>query len=137
MKQMVIAVIVSLGLGMTACKKDVSNQTTGEVLNSGKWRVSYFWDKDHDETSDFAGYEFRFDNGTVTASNGSNTITGTYNDQGSDDSTPKFIINMNTGTGSFDELTDDWHVIEKSNTLIRLQEESGSGGIEYLNFSRI
>lgn len=122
-------------VGFGACTKNADKLTAAQVLNSGTWRISYFWDKDHEETGDFNGYNFTFDNGTVTASNGSSTVTGTYA-EGTDDDTPKFIINMNTGTGPFDELNDDWHVVEKTNTLIRLQEESGSGGIEYLNFSK-
>lgn len=136
MKKYRIIAVVGLIIGTTACKKDASNQTAGEVLNQGKWYVSYFWDKDHEETNDFSGYEFTFDDGTITATNGSNTVTGTYTD-GSDNSTPKFIIHMNSGTEPFDELDDDWHVIEKTNTLIKLKEESGSGGTEYLNFSKL
>ena len=136
MKKIGIITAVMLGISFAACKKEAPNQTAGQVLNNGKWRVSYYWDKDHDETADFNGYEFTFNNGTLTATNGTNTVTGTYS-EGTDDGVSKFNIHINSGTGPFDELDDDWDVIEKSATLIKLKEESGSGGTEYLNFSKI
>lgn len=123
-----------LAAATTACKKDVSGTPAGTVLGNGKWTISYYWDKDHDETGDFSGYEFTFANGTVTAVKGSTTVSGTYSD-GSDDSTPKLVLNF-TPVPPFDELNDDWHVTEKTNTLIKLEDQSGSGGTELLHFSR-
>lgn len=122
-------------MGMFACKKDFSSQPAGQVLNTGKWKLTYYYDKDEDETYKFAAYEFAFNNGTVTATNGNNTVSGTYVDQGSDDSTPKLILNFG-GTSPFDDLNDDWHVTEKTNAAIKLEDQSGSGGTEYLNFNR-
>lgn len=134
MKKWLIAGTVFLALGSIACKKDVSGQSAGEVLGKGEWTVSYYYDKDKDETGHFAGYRFRFDNGKITATNGSQTYTGTYAD-GTDDSTPKLIIQL-SAPEPFSDLNDDWHVIEKNATLIKLEDQSGSGGTEYLNFTR-
>ncbi|MBL7776132.1 MAG: hypothetical protein JNK89_09030, partial [Saprospiraceae bacterium] len=58
-------------LAVSACTKssdDNSNPPNNSALVGSKWVVSYFFDKDKDETSDFAGYSFEFgSNGTLTA----------------------------------------------------------------------
>jgi hypothetical protein len=37
----------------------------------------------------------------------------------------------------FDELNDDWHIIEETSTKIRLQDVSGgSGGTDLLTFEK-
>lgn len=102
-------------------------------LTSGVWYVTYFFD-DFDETSDFAGYEFTFatDN-TAQATNGSNTVPGTWMYDGG--STPD--LDLFFGNASpFDELDEDWDVIEATNEIIRLRDESGDGSIDYLTFER-
>lgn len=134
MKKAGIGAWLVLAAAITACKKDVSGSSAGEVLGKGTWTVSYFWDKDHDETGHFSGYGFVFAAGSITATNGSSTVSGTYAD-GTDDSTPKLILHF-TPTPPFDELNDDWHVTEKTSNLIKLEDPSGSGGTEILHFSR-
>jgi hypothetical protein len=104
-----------------------------QFLTDGVWYVTYFFD-DLDETSDFNGYEFSFfaDN-TAQATNGSNTVPGSWSLSGS--STPDLILNFGT-TEPFDELDEDWDIIEATSEIIRLRDVSGDGSIDYLTFER-
>ena len=46
---------------------------------SGSWTISSYVDSGQDETNDYNGYTFTFnDDGTVVATNGGNTINGTW-----------------------------------------------------------
>lgn len=126
----------------SSCKKD-DNSTPSQVstlntnVKSGKWKVTLYNDSGNDETAHYTGYEFQFAaGGTVTATKGGTTITGTWS-SGTDDSTLKLILNFSTAD-PFQELNDDWHVIQQSSTIIKLQDVSGGGGgTDYLTFEKI
>ena len=54
-----------------------------------------------------------------------------------DDSHHKLHINFVT-TSEFEELNDDWHILEETSAIIRLEDISGgNGGTDYLTFERI
>ena len=94
-----------------------SSQDPTPVINAatqGTWRVTSYVDSGTDETNHFTGYNFTFGNGGVlTATNGSNTVTGTWsvlNDDSNDDS-PSNDLDFNIGftaPANFADLTDDW-----------------------------
>ncbi|MCW9038854.1 hypothetical protein, partial [Altibacter sp.] len=103
-------------------------------LTSGVWYITYYFD-DYDETSDFNGYEFNFatDN-TATATNGNNTVNGTWNLTSG--STPDLELFFGTND-PLDELDDDWDIIEATSEIIRLKDVSGGdGSTDYLTFER-
>jgi hypothetical protein len=121
---------------------DCENNTSGDPidptvfeqnLTTGVWYITYFFD-DFDETSNYNGYEFTFatDN-TAQATNGSNTVPGTWMFEGG--STPDLTLFFGN-TDPFDELDDDWEIIEATNDIIRLRDESGDGSIDYLTYER-
>lgn len=126
-------------LALTGCKKEDnpinSSSNIKEILTSGTWRITYFFD-DKDETAHFTGFNFTFlTNGTVTASNGSSNVNGTWN-TGTDDSSNKLYLTF-VSNATFEELNEDWHVIEKGGNKIRLEHISGgSGGTDYLTFEK-
>ncbi|MFC7358502.1 hypothetical protein ACFQO1_12445 [Jejudonia soesokkakensis] len=103
-------------------------------ITSGSWYITYFFD-DLDETDDFDGYEFTFaTNNTAAATNGSNTVTGTWELTGS--STPDFELFFGT-QDPFDELDEDWDILEINENIIRLRDISGGdGSTDYLTFER-
>ena len=102
-------------------------------LTNGVWYITYFFD-DFDETDNYNGYEFSFatDN-TAQATNGTNTVPGTWMFEGG--STPDLVLFFGTNS-PFDELDDDWDIIEATNDIIRLRDESGDGSLDYLTFER-
>ena len=123
-----------------------SSQDPTPVINAatqGTWRVTSYVDSGTDETNHFTGYNFTFSNGGVlTATNGSNTVTGTWsvlNDDSNDDS-PSNDLDFNIGftaPANFADLTDDWDIVSYSETTISLIEVSGgNGGTDTLVFTK-
>ncbi len=85
---------------------------------TGTYRISFYWDK-KDETSDFAGYNFSFNSGgQATATKGGNTFKGTWSESSS-----KFIIDFGTDA-VLSELNDDWQIVEKTTTTIKLKDDN-------------
>ncbi len=143
MKNILFLLIVTVSL--FSCKKDdnTSNSSTITTINlaatasTGTWRITYYYDTDHEETSNFAGYAFTFAGGNVLTATkaGSPTVTGTWT-TGTDDSKVKLILSFTT-PASFSELSDDWHVIERTDTRIKMQDVSGgNGGTDFLTFEK-
>lgn len=123
-----------------------SSQDPTPVINAatqGTWRVTSYVDSGTDETNHFTGYNFTFSNGGVlTATNGSNTVTGTWsvlNDDSNDDS-PSNDLDFNIGftaPANFADLTDDWDIVSYSETSISLIDVSGgNGGTDTLVFTK-
>jgi hypothetical protein len=112
------------------------------IVNNGTWRITYYYDTDHEETSSFNGYNFTFGASNVlTATNGTNNYAGIWSvtDSNSDDdsiSDLDFNILFNS-PAQFEELSDDWEIIEKSATVIKLKDVSGgNGGTDFLTFTK-
>ena len=67
-----------------SCKKNDTSTTltttsVTTTVSTGNWRVTYYWDTDHEETTNFNGYNFVFNsNGTITATKATSTINGTW-----------------------------------------------------------
>lgn len=112
------------------------NNNSGVLVTGVNWRVSYFYDNDKDETSDFSGYtfEFRSDN-TLVANNGSNTTSGTWNEI-VDDNLPRLVIQLNTTNDKLDELNDDWVVESKTASEIKLKDDNPDRN-EQLHFTKL
>lgn len=106
------------------------------VLTTDSWFVSFYFD-DEDETYEFEGYEFFFNtDGSASATNGSNTENGTWSVATSSGNQLKLILDFGNDD-PFDELEDDWKVIEFNEEIIRLLDISGGGGsTDFLTFSR-
>jgi hypothetical protein len=128
-----------------ACKDDNSKDSNQiKVVNTataGTWRITYYFDTDTDETAKFSGYNFTFTNGTVTATNGTNTYTGTWSitdSNSNDDTMDDLHFNLAfTSPANFADLTDDWEILEITDTKMRLTDVSGgNGGTDFLTFEK-
>jgi len=115
---------------LTSCsKKDDTTQVT-QAATDGNWRVSLYFDNS-DETNKFSGYNFTFNSGgQVTATNGSNTVTGSWS-QGSS----KFTISFGS-TAVFSDLNDDWLMEEKTTSSIKLKDDNATH-IHQLQFVKL
>jgi hypothetical protein len=154
-----IAIVLLISIGLLACSKDESSTTTPPDngtsaqqvttnVEAGTWRITYFWDTDKDETSNFAGYVFSFNtDGTLTAVKGSTTVSGTWSvldtnssndDSGDTTDDDDFNIFFSVPTSSdFDDLIDNWDIISANATKIELTDVSGgNGGIDFLTFEK-
>lgn len=126
-----LAIAGLLSVATVSCKKDVS-----KIVDDGEWGITLFSEDGNNETSHFSGYVFTFDdNGTVTATRPSSTVSGTWS-EGSDDSKEKLYLNFGT-VDPFDELNEDWEILEKTKDKIRLEHISGgNGGTDLLTFEK-
>ncbi len=143
MKNIILSSLALMLLTLTACDKNDDNNTNSitpelvkTTLQQGTWKVTYYFDTDHEETSNFTGYQFAFsDNGRVSAYNDVLTIPGTWSTMTEDGQT-KVQITFNS-PAEFEELTEDWQVLERSDTRVKLQHVSGgNGGTDYLTFEK-
>lgn len=130
--------IVSILLA-TSCSKDDNSSSTNtnvpNIINQGTWRITLYNDSGTDELYHFTGYTFTFSNGNITGTKNGSSVSGTYS-TGIDDSKNKLYLNFGA-TVPFDELNDDWHIVEETNTKIRLQDVSGgNGGTDLLTFEK-
>lgn len=105
-------------LQSSTCSKsdDVVANTTGTP--AGTWRVSLYWDSG-DETYKFNGYNFTFNNGgTVTATNGTSTVSGTWTETSS-------RMTLDFGADPlFKKISDDYLKEEKTTSSIRLKDDN-------------
>ena len=132
------------------CSSDDSSSSSQNVtdvtntVSSGTWRITLFDEDGNDHTSNFSGYAFTFGASNVlTAVNGSNTITGYWSvtsDDSSDDDNPSGDIDFNilfASPANFAELSEDWHILERTSTKLRLEHVSGGdGSIDLLTFEK-
>jgi hypothetical protein len=134
-----------------ASEENVST-TAAQVENiaqNGEWQITYFYDTDQEETGNFSGYSFSFnENGALSAVNGNATVTGTWSitdnsgsssddDGSSSDNDNDFNIFF-ASPDIFDDLSDDWDIISISEVKIELIDVSGgNGGTDYLTFEKL
>lgn len=113
----------ALGLMLGSCNK--SERLTADALYNlerGDWRVVQLTDDEEDHTADFAAYTFRFADGTITATHtDGSTHTGTYREE-RDDNEKELEFNL-TEVGIWDEMSEDWHVVEASDERIVLKDD--------------
>jgi hypothetical protein len=128
-----------------------SADLTSEIMEQGDWQVTYFVDSGVDQTNDFNGYTFVFNtDGTVIASNGNQTVNGTWNifddssnsssdDDGNSSDDDDFILDFAVPESSdFEDLNDEWDFSSVSNSKIELIDISGGNGdTDYLTFERL
>lgn len=114
----------------------VDDSSLVQVLTAGDWYVTNYFD-DVDETALFDGMVFNFAaDGSATADDGSIITNGTWSTSSGDET--MLELNLNFGTANpFDELEEDWDVLEATDNIIRLKDISGGDGItDFLTFER-
>jgi hypothetical protein len=107
------------------------------TLETDTWKVTYFFDS-QDETEHFTGYVFTFnDDGTVAAAHDAQAVNGTWSVSSSTGNKTKLTLDFEV-TEPFEDLNDDWDVIQFNNDGVQLQDiGGGSGGTDFLTFERI
>ena len=135
--------------GIFSCSNDNSSSNSVDptpvinIVKKGTWRITFYEDSGVNETSNFTGYNFTFGSSNVlTATNGVNTYLGTWSvtsdDSGDDSPSNDLDFNIAFATPpNFEELTEDWNILEKTDSKIKLVHISGgSGGTDYITFEK-
>lgn len=132
-------VIFAFATSLGSCKKDDSGSSpaVSGIVTQGSWRVTLYSDNGNNETSKFTGYNFTFSSsGVVTAVKSGSTVSGTWS--GSNDDSQNKLNLFFTSPPDFEEISDDWHILQKSSSKIELEDVSGgNGGTDLLTFEKI
>ncbi len=143
-------VIFVLTFAITSCSNDDddnSNSDSNQIIientvQAGTWRVTKFIDSGDDETSNFSDYTFVFgSSNSLVAENGNTSHNGSWSitdSNSNDDSMDDLDFNISfTSPQDFEELTEDWDIISRTDTKIELIHISGgNGGTDYLTFEK-
>lgn len=131
----IASILVLVLILFSSCKKDDSTNVT-DIIKNGSWKITLFQEDGSTKTSNFTGYSFVFNNNnSITATKNSQSVNGTWS-SGNDDSSPNLILNFGS-TVPFDEINEDWEILEKTSSIIKLKHISGGdGSIDYLNFEK-
>lgn len=129
-------ILVGIGCGNSDDDLSTDNSITQSLTNPSGWKVTWYWDKDKDETNDFSGYVFQFlDNGSFEATRNGNTVTGTWQVT-SNDGSQRLVINSGSTTKPLSNLDDDWIITEKTDSRIKLKDDN-SEHLEELFFEAL
>lgn len=141
MKTLKTALFITAILTLVACSSDddapqvVNNQFEDIVTNlpQGTWEVTNFRNNGTDETINFDGFVFTFEaDGTLNASTDLFSEVGRWaydeasSDSGDDDEELDITFEE-PATDSFDDISEDWDIVNATETQIDLTDESDSG----------
>jgi len=146
MKRIVSAIAILFLFAPTfiSCSKDNNSSSstttmqTSTVITQGTWKITYYNDSGTDQTANFTGYTFTFvSGGSAGAILGSVVTNGTWNSY-NDDSQNKLYLNFGS-TAPLIKLKTDWHIVEETNTKLRMEDTSGGGNgtTDYLTIERL
>lgn len=151
-------ILMTFSVLFSSCSSDDDNNQNNndaiiseveDIAESGNWIITSFIDSGQDETNHFTGYTFTFAaSGTLTATNGTTTMTGMWsitdsNSSNDDDSNSSDDVDFNIffnvpDTNDFEDLNDDWDIDTYSSSTIKLMDISGgNGGTDILTFQKL
>jgi hypothetical protein len=114
---------------ISGCSKDEADKTFTNHLTDNTWTITYYADGGKDETSNFSGYVFEFRSGNIlNAAKGGTSNAGTWI---VDESSNKLTIDIPDVTNYLDHLNHKWLLIELTNEVIKLRDDSDSGESVY------
>ena len=132
---MLVLIAMTFAMG---CTTDTANPNPNQPsVNppSDSWRVTWYWDKDKDETSDFAQYTFYFrSSGVFEAINNGNIVTGTWATT-SDEGSQRLVLFL-SNTKPLSNANDDWVIVTSDEQSIKLKDDNTTH-LEELHFERM
>jgi hypothetical protein len=112
--------LLCVPLALGACQEQ---QVTTSLTTDNGLRIIEFIEDGTNETSDFSGFIFVFnEDGSVVANGNGQTISGTYSTF-KDDGKTELRMNFPLNSPLY-ELTDDWYFISNENNIMHF-EDSG------------
>lgn len=99
------------------------HHTIVDVIVNGLWIVANYNDSGDDDTALFKGFDLDFsDDGTVTAIKGEDVLNGKWSTT-TDNDHNKIVLDFGEHE-PFDELNDDWDIVDVKEARIELKDES-------------
>lgn len=112
---------------------NIDSETFVNILTSGEWVVTYFFEDDDDETADFEGYTFTFaSDGKFSVYKSGEEFEGSWEVR-TDNGVAELRFDIDED--DLDALDENWKIMDFSTTKIRLRDSSG-GNPTYLTFEQ-
>jgi hypothetical protein len=118
-----LLVIISTSI-ITGCGKESIDytDTPKEIISSGFWSVEYYF-SGQDKTSQFNNYQFHFnDNGDLTATEGTNSINGSWSMV--TDVNRNQVLRINIQEAHLSDLNEQWNVTATASNMIDMKGTS-------------
>jgi len=114
---MILAVCAACTLA--SCERTSNDIVTPSAgVESGNWKVAYYWDKKN-ETTNFSGWSFRFlADGKAEAVKGTTTVAGTWLK-----TSTKFTINFSSDA-LLSNLSSEWLIVSYTDNSIKLKDDN-------------
>lgn len=116
--------IVFSTLFFTSCTKENLDyrSTAREIISSGRWSVDYYF-QGQNKSAQFDNYQFNFlGNGTLSATNGSVSINGTWSVVR--DVNRNEVLRINIQESFFRDLNEQWNVTGTDSYSVSMKTES-------------
>ncbi|MCB0518218.1 MAG: hypothetical protein H6577_02090 [Lewinellaceae bacterium] len=115
---------------------DPSNNNSQVLTQGGTWKVTYYFDKDKVETSDFSGYTFNFQSsGAFESTRNGTTTTGSWQTT-SDDGSQRLVISTSSSSKPLSNLDDNWIIVTMTDSKIELKDDN-TEHLEELHFEKL
>ena len=109
--------------------------TLSELIIDGNWIVANYRDSGDDETANYDGFNFSFNqDGTVAATDGITTVDGSW-DEFIDGDKHKLALDMGSDI-PFDEFAEDWDVVSFTELRIELTHVNSDETTDTLVFEK-
>ncbi|MFN7045606.1 MAG: hypothetical protein ACK4M1_10455 [Flavobacterium sp.] len=137
----ILSLLLFVSIGCTDEDDDTNQVSSPTEITStvadGTWIVTLYKEAEIVQTANYSGYSFTFaTDGSLSATNGSTTQSGdwsTYVDSGY----TKLDMMFDALDGPFEEISEDWNVISRTDIKIELKHVSGGdGSVDYLTFEK-
>ncbi|HWI90405.1 MAG TPA: hypothetical protein VNT20_03980 [Flavisolibacter sp.] len=115
-----LLVVISTSL-FTSCTRDNIDygSTTKETITKSQWSVDYFF-AGQDVTAQFSNYKINFaGNGTVTASDGTTSVNGTWSMI--TDLNRNEVLRINISENLMQRLNSEWAVKQTSDDVLTMK----------------
>ena len=134
-KKLKLIAFFAVALWLMQCSDRTPRRISAQ-MTTDNWKVGWYQEDIANQTLHYTNYVFTFaDDGSVSANNGTQTVVGTWA-TGLDNSDTKFYLNFGADP-IFDELNENWDVLENSDNLLKLTHVgNSSGSTDFLNFER-
>jgi hypothetical protein len=112
-----VLTLLLIAISMAHCSKEKIQQTLiTKAMTDGQWVISQFTENSLDYSTEFSPYVFQFyDNGQVSAINGSTVVTGTWT---GDANARTIKSSFPAGNTTLQRLNDTWQIFNNTLTMV-------------------
>jgi hypothetical protein len=137
--------LIIIALSLWGCAEEITDNNEAKVLKcltSGAWHITYFYETDRVETSNYIDHVFTFGASDVlTVAYGKDTFSGSWklldNNSSNDLLNDLHMVIAFESTLKLYDLSGDWYIQEVTDTKVTLIDtHNGKGSTDKLTFEK-